>query len=141
MSYNFIYSNFLLFLFLFNCIFSSNYTTLKGTSLHEIGISMQGSNGLLSNLDLINLMTKSRSKVRRNQCRVVATTRLELRTNTTRRNPWTEQFQQFIESSLPKYFLRQLHTTHRSQPRWIDTIIGITCSFYSSFLEFLFFYL
>ena len=46
-----------------------------GTSLHELGVAMQGSNGLLSNLDLVNLMTKSRHPVRRKYSRVVATTR------------------------------------------------------------------
>ena len=53
-----------------------------GTSLHELGVAMQGSNGLLSNLDLVNLMTKSRHPVRKKYSRVVATTRKEFRGGT-----------------------------------------------------------
>jgi hypothetical protein len=66
---------------LFSLFFSLScaifFSFLLGTSIDEIGVAMQGSNGLLSNLDLINVITKARMKKRTLKCKVIDVTRIE----------------------------------------------------------------
>ena len=114
-----------------------------GTVLSELGLSMQGTNGLLSNLDLINLFTKARSHKRNHHCKIIHTTRLLPPTTSSKTssnilpNPRPEQrFGSVVEMVLKsdddvadvswyeKMLKKMLTSEWKRQGRWIDMIVG-----------------
>ena len=101
----------------------------SGTSLAELGVAMQGSNGLLTNLDLVNVLTMSRSARRRNACQIIDVTRIKnkkARSNQNKNKKWTKKYlQKYLSKKyLPTWLMNQLNARHLNQPTWKNTIIG-----------------
>ena len=92
-----------------------------GTSINEIGVAMQGSNGLLSNLDLINIITKGRMK-KRKKCQVVDVTRIQKKKYM--KLKFTTRLEKWLQKYLPSFMLEALGKRHYQQPVWMETILG-----------------
>jgi len=83
---------------------------------------MQGSNGLLSNLDLINIITKGRMN-KRKKCQIIDVTRIIKKKYI--KLKFTTKLRKWCKIYLPNFMLEALATRHYQQPVWMETILGM----------------
>ena len=94
----------------------------RGEDISELGLAMHGNNGLLSNLDLVNVLTMSRSQTRTRNARIVAVSRLRRRDHPLRAR--VAAVKSWIESIWPAPLSMLLERHRGKQPRYFDTVEG-----------------